>query len=994
LPNFAEKSSAEQHRMVYEALQSGRSVASNGPFLVFTVNGKRIGETAEILTGETANLTIAWSLKSAMGKMREIRVIHNGMVIDYLYDLTGSSVVKQYPVSSSGYFRVEGTTDQKHPCGTDYGAFTSPVWVDCLGQSIFLTAPLQITPASPLAGDTLQANFTIQNRSLQTVALSGVTVKGFNLNLHTSNYQDFPVQENIILEPGGSYTYHGSLALSNPSDYHFFCAYRISGEGGWHTDITGLKEDDDEKNVTIENPVTVSFAVNPAQPKAGEEVVFTANCQDQKGEIVSLDWYFGDDSMPQPPSNNPVVKHTYSAPGNYLVMLFATGTSGCSNGLSRYVNVEKGGPTFVSGVFFHSAHWTKANNPYIINNGGVRFNPGFTLTIDPGVIVKADRNAGLYVQGTLLAQGTKEEPIIFTSLYDDEFGGDTNGDGEATKPAPNNWMGVSIASYNSDSVISNAIIRYSGSEGGGNVPTGCVNIVSGQALIKNCELSHSARGIRLGYGHVRSAALSKIVNNFIHDNGDGIYLSAAEAIIVGNKIVDNNSCGVRLWASKNTVMINNLIAQNYLGIDCNCIGLVIFHNTIVDNAKYGGGGGISSQYQSKPQIINSIIWNNGQYQISGQADVTYSDIQGGLFGRGNLVIDPLFQDSENGDYRLQDSSPCIGRGSLEQILLSDLDGKQRPSPTASNPDLGAYENEGEESEDLLLVSTYCPVDLEITDPRGRKIGKTISQIPLAIYEELDLNDDQDLDDRVIIPEALPGDYLIRVQPEPGADPNSVFTLDVAYGKKVTRLAKNFPVADLGKDFKTFQIKLGAGWNLISLPTQLPSNNPVIVLDSVISDCESVWTCNEAGEWQGYFPADFLMNFSDLQTMETGKGYWLNMETAATLVLSKGILENNPIALKTGWNLVGYNSLQPRKVANALASISGKCKTVQTFDAGSGKWEKYFFQGPVFLNNLQNFEPGKGYWIEVSQDCEWILTEEAGVSATNAGSVFQFTLPPH
>ncbi|MDP2932572.1 MAG: PKD domain-containing protein, partial [bacterium] len=880
--------------MVYEALQSGRSVASNGPFLVFTVNGKHIGETAQILTGEKANLTIAWSLKSEMGKMQEIRVIHNGMVIDYLYDLGDGPITKQYPINSSGYFRVEGTTDQKHVCGTDYGAFTSPIYVDCLPQSVFLTAPLEINPASPFVGDTLQAVFTIQNRGLKTITLSGVTVKGFNLNLHISYYQNFPPQENITLEPGGSYTYHGSQILPNPGDYHFFCAYQMSGEGGWHTDIAGLKVDDDEKNVTMENPVTVFFTVSPEQPKIGQEVVFTAACQDQKGEITSLDWYFGDGTMEQSPANQKTTTHSYAAAGNYLVTLIATGSSGCANGLGHYANVEKGGPTFLSGVFFHSAHWTKANNPYVIASGGVRFNPGFTLAIDPGVIVKVDRGASLYIQGTLLAQGTKEEPIVFTSLYDDDFAGDTNGDGTATRPASGDWMGVTIASYNSDSVISHAIIRYSGSTGSGNV-----NVRSGIPVIKNSELSHSACGIRLGHVNVRSAKMTRIENNYIHDNGDGIYLSAAEAMIAGNKIVNNDYCGVRFWGSANSSLVNNVIAKNYLGIDCDYAAPLIFHNTIADNAKYGGGGGVLSRYSYKPKIVNSILWNNGQYQISGQADVTYSDIQGGLFGRGNLIIDPLFADSANGNYHLKDSSPCLGRGSSESILLTDLEGRPRPSPIASQPDLGAYENSQNISESFLSVASYCPVNLEITDPLGRKISKATSNIPSAVYEELDLDGDSDLDDRVIIPEALPGDYLIRVQPEPNAKPEDTFTLDVAYGKTITRLAKNFPVSDLGKDFQTFQIKLGAGWNLISLPTQFQNANPAIVLDSIIADCESIWAYD--GEWQAYFPDDVLMEFSDLQTVEQGKGYWLEMQTAKTLVLNKGIVASEKIVIKTGWN---------------------------------------------------------------------------------------------
>jgi hypothetical protein len=73
---------------------------------------------------------------------------------------------------------------------------------------------------------------------------------------------------------------------------------------------------------------------------------------------------------------------------------------------------------------------------------------------------------------------------------------------------------------------------------------------------------------------------------------------------------------------------------------------------------------------------------------SGSATVTYSDIEGGYDGEGNIDADPLLTDIENGDFTLQGGSPCIDAG------IADLDGDGTEDITdyfGDMPDMGAYE---------------------------------------------------------------------------------------------------------------------------------------------------------------------------------------------------------------------------------------------------------------------------------------------------------------
>lgn len=114
-------------------------------------------------------------------------------------------------------------------------------------------------------------------------------------------------------------------------------------------------------------------------------------------------------------------------------------------------------------------HWTVAQSPYVVNDQSatpytphfLRVWSGATLTIDPGVVVKFGSANGLRVDGTVEAQGTSEDPIIFTSLADDEAGGDTNDDASATMPDDRQWMHLEFGT-GSRGELDYTTIRYGG----------------------------------------------------------------------------------------------------------------------------------------------------------------------------------------------------------------------------------------------------------------------------------------------------------------------------------------------------------------------------------------------------------------------------------------------------------------------------------------------------------------------------------------------------
>jgi hypothetical protein len=90
-------------------------------------------------------------------------------------------------------------------------------------------------------------------------------------------------------------------------------------------------------------------------------------------------------------------------------------------------------------------------------------------------------------------------------------------------------------------------------------------------------------------------------------------------------------------------------------------------------------------------VTNSVIYGNS-IQITGSSSVvTYSNVQGGFPGEGNIDADPLFADAANGDYHLLTDSPCIDAGDPAVPVGSE------PDPNGGIINMGAYGGTSEAS---------------------------------------------------------------------------------------------------------------------------------------------------------------------------------------------------------------------------------------------------------------------------------------------------------
>lgn len=223
----------------------------------------------------------------------------------------------------------------------------------------------------------------------------------------------------------------------------------------------------------------------------------------------------------------------------------------------------------LGGPWEHSGTLHDAGYPYI---GDFLVSPGVVLTIEKGVILKVGGVILDPAASSLIINGTEEEPVVVTSLDDDEIGGDTNCDGPSAgdhfiiegsnisinhgifrygeliiapsqqTPSIGGIITNSVFEYSfSDSIvigigpgeiyvpvnITNTVFRYSYS--GIRLSTGCFT----ESVISGCDfIQNSVYGISCDNGN----SGIRVINSDFSGNGTAVRVDATSTVNLGSTV--------------------------------------------------------------------------------------------------------------------------------------------------------------------------------------------------------------------------------------------------------------------------------------------------------------------------------------------------------------------------------------------------------------------------------------------------------------------------
>lgn len=170
----------------------------------------------------------------------------------------------------------------------------------------------------------------------------------------------------------------------------------------------------------------------------------------------------------------------------------------------------------------------------------------------------------------------------------------------------------------------------------------------------------------------------------------------------------------------------------------------------------------------------------------------------------------------------------------------------------------------------------------------------------------------------------------------------------AFGRQTVKFARHMPV----------------GMQLISIPA-IMSDTSIQTVFQTVDFNRVIYYDAMAGKRHNWKTFDTRKPYSSLSDVDETMALWVDVKTAGYLVTAGLVPLDTTIRLVVGWNFVGYASFIDRMVGDTFSGAI--YQNVEGFDPMDPPW--YLLR--LSATDVLSF--GNGYWIHVSEEFDWTVT---------------------
>ncbi len=314
----------------------------------------------------------------------------------------------------------------------------------------------------------------------------------------------------------------------------------------------------------------------------------------------------------------------------------------------------------IRGDTLQSQTWD-GDKPYLIYRSAV-VDSQSTLTLEAGTRVYLHRQAGFYVGGRLICEGSKQRPVIFQGDRLEKDYADI----------PGQWDGIWLMSGSRNHRIDHTIIKNAIT----GLQVGSTPEVSGPILrLSNTRIMHMSHAGLLARG-----ASIEAFNTLISDCGN-----YTAALTRGGSYAFYHSTLANYWSGTSrttpSLIINNHYQDSTGATRLNQLEKALFSNCII-----WGNQQEEIEINLKNQQKEGHLFTHCLIRTTRPADLDEAHYQDILVNE-----DPQFVSVSEHNYRLDTLSPAIDQGEMSVALEYPLDILNHSRTADMAPDLGAFE---------------------------------------------------------------------------------------------------------------------------------------------------------------------------------------------------------------------------------------------------------------------------------------------------------------